>query len=232
MKYSIHKYRAFLIQNQNETPRLFTYVFSFLSVVFFLILRRMRRKARRYWKANEKRPACSRPYRLRGICTCIATGDSPRSSIINVHWVSQVEAPKSIYPTAFCPRVKCIMRSAIVCARSRTLVHIRLSNMSSNALKLPSDEILQVLKLTRHWETKIDLFSRVSPGGWLMRWKREGDGEERTEKRLTGKNQFVVGIECRTLSLFVMYIYAMSRHVCTSTIFHRLSLYLLLRKMR
>jgi len=138
-------YRAFLIQNRNE-PRLFTCVFSFLSVVFFFILRRIRRKARRYWKANEKRPACSRPYRLRGY-TCIAAGDSPRSSIINVHWVSQVEAPKSIYPTAFCARVKCIMRSAIVCARSPTLIHIRLSNMSSNALKLLNDEILQVLKL-------------------------------------------------------------------------------------
>lgn len=50
--------------------------------------------------------------------TCIATGDSPRSSIINVHRVSQVEAPKSIYPTAFRVRVKCIVRSAIVCVHS------------------------------------------------------------------------------------------------------------------
>lgn len=97
-----------------------TCVFSFLSVVFF-ILRRMRRKARRYWKANEKRPACSRSYRLR--YTCIATGDSPRSSIINVHWVSQVETPKSIYPTAFYARVKCIMRSAIVRARPYARSH-------------------------------------------------------------------------------------------------------------
>jgi len=47
-----------------------------------------------------------------------------------------------------------------------------------------------------------------------MRWKRESDGEKRMEKRLTGKNQFVVEIECRVLSLFVMYIYA-------STISHR-----------
>lgn len=64
------------------------------------------------------------PTRASGY-TCIAAGDSPRSNIINVHRVSQVEVPKiDLTPAAFCARVKCI-----VCARARAIARTRLSIM-------------------------------------------------------------------------------------------------------
>lgn len=95
--------------------------------------------------------------------TCIAAGDSPRSSIINVHRVSQVEAPKSIYSTAFRTegQVHRAKRN-----RVRSFVRTRLSiNMGSNASEVRSDGILQALNPTRRREAKIDLFSSFA--GWL-----------------------------------------------------------------
>jgi len=88
-----------------------TCVFSFFPVVLFFILWRIRRKAK--LKGQWETSSVFTPLPASGY-TCIAMDE-----IINVHRVSQVEAPKSIYPTAFCTRVKCIVRNAIVCARSR-----------------------------------------------------------------------------------------------------------------
>jgi len=104
--------RAFLMQN---APRLFMCVracgFLFFPVVLFFILWKIRKKAklRGQWETSS----LFTPLPASGY-TCIAMDE-----IINVQRVNQVEAPKSIYPTAFCARVKCIVRNAIVCARSR-----------------------------------------------------------------------------------------------------------------
>lgn len=80
-----------------------TCVFLFLPVVlsFSFFSRRMRGGKRgEIERAMRNVQRAFTPLSASG-CTCIAAGDSPRSSIINVHRVSQVEAPKSIYPAAF-----------------------------------------------------------------------------------------------------------------------------------
>jgi len=77
------------------------------------------------------------------------------------------------------------------------------SNMNRTALELSSDGILQALKPTRRRETKIDLFSRVSPGGLTNAMeegrRRLGEGGRLVngQKSIPRRNR-----ESRILSLF------------------------------
>lgn len=111
------------LKSEYAAPCLRAYFHSSLSFLFF-IPREDAEESEEILKGQRETSGAFTPLPASGY-TCVATGDSPRSSIINVRWVSQVEAPKSIYPTAFCARVKCIVRSAIVCARSRTHTSIK-----------------------------------------------------------------------------------------------------------
>jgi len=151
------KHCAFLIQNW-DTLRLCTYIHAYfrspLSLVFL------------FHSLEDAKESEALGY------TCIAIGASLRSSIINVHRVSQVEAPKSIYPrftwgsSASCEAQLCVL------ARTFVRMRARLWNIDNNAVELSSDGILSI---------KTDLASRnedrsilSSFARWLTNAMEEG----------------------------------------------------------
>lgn len=119
------EYTAFLIQNQDTcTPAyVHAYFHSFPSVCFSF-LEGCGRKRGEIERPMRNVQRAFTPLPASGYA-CIAAGDSLRSSIINVHRVSQVEVPKSIYSAAFRGegQVHQILRSAIAYVHTRVCAY-------------------------------------------------------------------------------------------------------------
>lgn len=171
----------------------------------FTARRGKRREKRAELKAQRKRSDAFTPLPASG-CTCVAAGDSRRSSIINVpggssrsveiDLLSRLSTPvgqvhRNLDRYVHSPVHTCI-RDADTCAASVA--------MALKKRKSRRSRILQALKSTRRPEAKIDLSSSFV--GWLTNAiERDGRAESRVSL-VNGQKPIRCwnGIECRALS--------------------------------